>query len=403
MEADDANRPLDGLRLYFLVGVVHVFIGSLSPHFFARYDIGAQEISVILSVQFIGFLIGVLFSPVLSKKIGPFVVITIGLSMVGAALAGYLWIDRWELLSLTGFLIGYGAGTLETTVGALIIAQGENGKAGMAKLEVFFGFGALLFPILIHVLAGEDVLPLVLYSLLSTIAVLLAAWVSLISVVRPKQRFPQPEGAGSGTEEFFPESGLMRGEKRSLSLLILFAFVYAGIETSYANFLPSLMIVGGFESYSLIGVSVFWASMVIGRTVLAVKGKKIPPLPMLQISALCLILLLGVFPFLHDAILALGVIFLTGIAASPLFPVAITFAASVKRGYVDEVTSYFIAAASLGGSLISLLIGWSLALEELSVTLFLFAGLALLLWFISFRLRDTGNSFYKHAGKSMDR
>ncbi|MBV6715215.1 MFS transporter [Paenibacillus chitinolyticus] len=392
-----------GCAFYFLVGVVHVFIGSLSPHFFARYDIGAQEISVILSVQFIGFLIGVLFSPVLSKKIGPFVVITIGLSMVGAALAGYLWIDRWELLSLTGFLIGYGAGTLETTVGALIIAQGENGKAGMAKLEVFFGFGALLFPILIHVLAGEDVLPLVLYSLLSTIAVLLAAWVSLISVVRPKQRFPQPEGAGSGTEGFFPESGLMRGEKRSLSLLILFAFVYAGIETSYANFLPSLMIVGGFESYSLIGVSVFWASMVIGRTVLAVKGKKIPPLPMLQISALCLILLLGVFPFLHDAILALGVIFLTGIAASPLFPVAITFAASVKRGYVDEVTSYFIAAASLGGSLISLLIGWSLALEELSVTLFLFAGLALLLWFISFRLRDTGNSFYKHAGKSMDR
>ncbi|MEY9093676.1 sugar MFS transporter [Paenibacillus sp. RC84] len=392
-----------GCAFYFLVGVVHVFIGSLSPHFFARYDIGAQEISVILSVQFIGFLIGVLFSPVLSKKIGPFVVITIGLSMVGAALAGYLWIDRWELLSLTGFLIGYGAGTLETTVGALIIAQGENGKAGMAKLEVFFGFGALLFPILIHVLAGEDVVPLVLYSLLSTIAVLLAAWVSVISVVRPKQQFPQPEGAGSGTEKFFPESGLMRGEKRSLSLLILFAFVYAGIETSYANFLPSLMIVGGFESYSLIGVSVFWASMVIGRTVLAVKGKKIPPLPMLQISALCLILLLGVFPFLHDAILALGVIFLTGIAASPLFPVAITFAASVKRGYVDEVTSYFIAAASLGGSLISLLIGWSLALEELSVTLFLFAGLALLLWFISFRLRDTGNSFYKHAGKSMDR
>ncbi|MEC0248552.1 MFS transporter [Paenibacillus chitinolyticus] len=392
-----------GCAFYFLVGVVHVFIGSLSPHFFARYDIGAQEISVILSVQFIGFLIGVLFSPVLSKKIGPFVVITIGLSMVGAALAGYLWIDRWELLSLTGFLIGYGAGTLETTVGALIIAQGENGKAGMAKLEVFFGFGALLFPILIHVLAGEDVVPLVLYSLLSTIAVLLAAWVSLIAIVRPKQRFPQPEGAGSGTEELFPESGLMGGEKRSLGLLILFAFVYAGIETSYANFLPSLMIVGGFESYSLIGVSVFWASMVIGRTVLAVKGKKIPPLPMLQISALCLILLLGVFPFLHDAILALGVIFLTGIAASPLFPVAITFAASVKRGYVDEVTSYFIAAASLGGSLISLLIGWSLVLEELSVTLFLFAGLALLLWFISFRLRVTGNSFYKHAGKSMDR
>ncbi|MFD7524391.1 MFS transporter [Paenibacillus chitinolyticus] len=392
-----------GCAFYFLVGVVHVFIGSLSPHFYARYDIGAQEISVILSVQFIGFLIGVLFSPVLSKKVGPFVVITIGLGMVGAALAGYLWIDRWELLSLTGFLIGYGAGTLETTVGSLIIAQGENGKAGMAKLEVFFGFGALLFPILIHLLAGEDVIPLVLYSLLSTIVVLLAAWVSLISMLRPEHRLPEPEGAVSGSEEIYPGSGLMREEKRSLSLLILFAFVYAGIETSYANFLPSLMIVGGFESYSLIGVSVFWASMVIGRTVLAVKGKKIPPLPMLQTSAVCLILLLGVFPFLHDAILVLGVISLTGIAASPLFPVAITFAASVRQGYVDEVTSYFIAAASLGGSLISLLVGWSLALEELSVTLFLFAGLALLLWFISFRLRDAGSRIYKPAHKSMDR
>ncbi|MGX4585416.1 MFS transporter [Paenibacillus chitinolyticus] len=392
-----------GCAFYFLVGVVHVFIGSLSPHFYARYDIGAQEISVILSVQFIGFLIGVLFSPVLSKKVGPFVVITIGLGMVGAALAGYLWIDRWELLSLTGFLIGYGAGTLETTVGSLIIAQGENGKAGMAKLEVFFGFGALLFPILIHLLAGEDVIPLVLYSLLSTIVVLLAAWVPLISILRTKQRFPEPEGAVSGSEEIYTGGGLMRGEKRSLSLLILFAFVYAGIETSYANFLPSLMIVGGFESYSLIGVSVFWASMVIGRTVLAVKGKKIPPLPMLQISAVCLILLLGVFPFLHDAILVLGVISLTGIAASPLFPVAITFAASVGQGYVDEVTSYFIAAASLGGSLISLLVGWSLALEELPVTLFLFAGLALLLWFISFRLRDARSGIYKPAQKSMDR
>ncbi|SEF42847.1 MFS transporter [Paenibacillus sp. UNC499MF] len=391
-----------GCAFYFLVGVVHVFIGSLSPHLFARYGIGAREISVILSVQFIGFLIGVLFSPVFSKKLGPFGVITIGLCMVGAALAGYLWIDRWELLSLTGFLIGYGAGTLETTVGALIIGQGVSGKSGMAKLEVFFGFGALLFPILIHLLAGEDVLLVVLSSLLATIVVLLTVWVFLTSVARLNQRFPQPEGAGSDTEEFFPGNTPMR-EKRCLGLLIVFAFVYAGIETSYANFLPSLLIAGGYEPYSLIGVSVFWASMVVGRTLLAVKGRNIPPLPILQISALSLILFLGVFPFLHDAILVLAAIFLTGIAAAPLFPVAITFAASVSRGHVDEVTSYFIAAASLGGSLISLLVGWSLTLEELPVTLFLFAGLALLLWFISFRLKDTGSSFYKPAGKSMDR
>ncbi|XBM34497.1 hypothetical protein AAG663_02750 [Bacillus licheniformis] len=42
-------------------------------------------------------------------------------------------------------MLGFGAGTLETTMGAYVIAQDKNAK-GMNILEVFFGLGALLFP-----------------------------------------------------------------------------------------------------------------------------------------------------------------------------------------------------------------------------------------------------------------
>ncbi|WOQ73251.1 MFS transporter [Bacillus stratosphericus] len=362
-----------GCIFYFFIGTIHVFFGSLTPYLLSSYDKGPGELSSLIFFQFIGFLTGVLLSPILVRKKGYGTVLTMGLLlMIGALLLGLL-VPGWTILVVAGFFLGSGAGSLETTAGAYVISMANSAKR-ISIMEVFFGLGALLFPLLILLTVTEETWHYVFLFQVGALTFFLMLWLTFMNKL--------PRGQMAAPVQDMKKSSLLfdRGNRMIVVLMICFAFFYAGIETNFANFLPSIMLKKGGDNWGLFAVSTFWTAIVIGRTVIARKADQLHPLRFFKLSAALMIVLLAVFALATHIAAQLILIFFIGLCAAGMFPIALTASALMIENAIDEATSYFIAAASLGGACLSFLIGFSLEWAGAASAVFVFAFLAVLLF-----------------------
>ncbi|MCA0926206.1 MFS transporter [Bacillus stratosphericus] len=362
-----------GCIFYFFIGTIHVFFGSLTPYLLSSYDKGPGELSSLIFFQFIGFLTGVLLSPILVRKKGYGAVLTMGLLlMIGALLLGLL-VPGWTILVVAGFFLGSGAGSLETTAGAYVISMANSAKR-ISIMEVFFGLGALLFPLLILLTVTEETWHYVFLFQVGALTFFLMLWLTFMN------KLPQGQMEAPSQDMKKPSLLFDRGNRMIVVLMICFAFFYAGIETNFANFLPSIMLEKGGDNWGLFAVSTFWTAIVIGRTVIARKADQLHPLRFLKLSAALMIVLLAVFALATHIAAQLILIFFIGLCAAGMFPIALTASALMIENAIDEATSYFIAAASLGGACLSFLIGFSLEWAGAASAVFVFAFLAVLLF-----------------------
>ncbi|MGN7329226.1 MFS transporter [Bacillus pumilus] len=362
-----------GCVFYFFIGTIHVFFGSLTPYLLASYDKGPGELSSLIFFQFIGFLTGVLLSPILVRKKGYGAVLTMGLLlMIGSLLLGLL-VPGWSTLVLAGFFLGSGAGSLETTAGAYVISMANSAKR-ISIMEVFFGLGALLFPLVILLTVNEQTWHYVFLFQVGALTFFLMLWIAFMNKL-PRGQMISPS---NGVKK--PSLLVDRNNRIIVVIMICFAFFYAGIETNFANFLPSIMLEKGGDNWGLFAVSTFWAAIVIGRTVIARKADHLHPLRFLKLSAALMILLLVIFALTTHITFQLLLIFFIGLCAAGMFPIALTASALMIENAIDEATSYFIAAASLGGACLSFLIGFSLEWAGAASAIFVFAFLAVLLF-----------------------
>ncbi|MFS3915727.1 MFS transporter [Bacillus australimaris] len=380
-----------GCVFYFFIGTIHVFFGSLTPYLLSSYDKGPGELSSLIFFQFIGFLTGVLLSPILVRKKGYGAVLTMGLLlMIGSLLLGLL-MPGWTTLVLAGFFLGSGAGSLETTAGAYVISMANSAKR-ISIMEVFFGLGALLFPLVILLTVTEQTWQYVFLFQVGALTFFLMLWLVFMNKL-PHGHMDAP----SKGEMRKPSLLVDRNNRIIVVLMICFAFFYAGIETNFANFLPSIMLEKGGESWGLFAVSTFWTAIVIGRTLIARKADRLHPLRFLKLSAALMILLLVIFALTTHIAAQLILIFFIGLCAAGMFPIALTASALMIENAIDEATSYFIAAASLGGACLSFLIGFSLEWAGAASAVFVFAFLAVLLFAAAIQMNRSKKKETVHA------
>ncbi|MFK4460731.1 FHS family glucose/mannose:H+ symporter-like MFS transporter [Bacillus safensis] len=378
----------------FLLWTIHVFFGSLTPYLLSSYDKGPGELSSLIFFQFIGFLTGVLLSPILVRKKGYGAVLTMGLLlMIGSLLLGLL-VPGWTTLVLAGFFLGSGAGSLETTAGAYVISMANSAKR-ISIMEVFFGLGALLFPLVILLTVTEQTWQYVFLFQVGALTFFLMLWLVFMNKL-PHGQMDAPSSEGTRKPSLLVD----RNNRMIVVIMICFAFFYAGIETNFANFLPSIMLEKGGENWGLFAVSTFWTAIVIGRTVIARKADQLHPLRFLKLSASLMILLLVIFALTTHITAQLILIFFIGLCAAGMFPIALTASALMIENAIDEATSYFIAAASLGGACLSFLIGFSLEWAGAASAVFVFAFLAVLLFAAAIQMNRSKKKETIHAQQS---
>ncbi|MDR4434662.1 MFS transporter [Bacillus tequilensis] len=380
---------LFGYAFFFTVGIIHISTGSLTPFLLESFNKTTDDISIIIFFQFTGFLSGVLIAPLMIKKYSHFRTLTLALTIMLAALSIFFLTKDWYYIVGMAFLLGYGAGTLETTVGSFVIANFESNAEKMSKLEVLFGLGALSFPLLINPFIDSSNWHLPYYCIFTFLFVLLAGWLIFLSKNRKhaknhaNQQVALPH---AGAFQYFIGD---RKKSKQLGFFVFFAFLYAGIETNFANFLPSIMINQDNEQISLISVSFFWVGIIIGRILIGIVSRRLDFSKYLLFSCSCLIVLLIAFSYISNPTLQLSGIFLIGLSIAGIFPIALTLASIIIQKYIDEVTSLFIASASFGGAILSFLIGWSLNQDTILLTMGIFTAMAVILAGISVKIRRT--------------
>ncbi|TKI84660.1 hypothetical protein FC699_31250, partial [Bacillus wiedmannii] len=116
-------------------------------------------------------------------------------------------------------------------------------------------------------------------------------------------------------------------------------------------------------------------------------------------SCFTLVILLFLFPFVQGTGMYLFIIFIIGLVIAGVFPITLILASRIMENNIDEVTSLFIASASLGGALVSFLISWSLSLNTIKVTFGIFSLFAFSLGCIILKMRKISTYSNESAKK----
>ncbi len=133
---------------YLLTGVGHIIIGTVLEPMINYYRLSYSDGGQLIMNQFMGFLVGVILTPYLIKKIGRRFTLLIAMIMFATVQFFLYSLIPWNWLLTVIPFGGAGFGIIETLLAGMIIAELKNRKASIMVLtELCFGIGALTIPI----------------------------------------------------------------------------------------------------------------------------------------------------------------------------------------------------------------------------------------------------------------
>ncbi|MEK3751091.1 MFS transporter [Paenibacillus sp. FSL E2-8871] len=378
-----------GCLSYFVIGLAHVVLGSILPVLLQHYDQNYSAGGQLIFSQFAGFLAGVLVSPLLNRRFGKRGGIIIATALLLTAEIAYAFLPPWEWMYVIAVAAGFGFGMIEAVIGTIIIGAVTEGTAiAMSRLEVLFGIGALVMPLIASPLIANGAWRL---------AFLIVAGFSLLSLILwgrghfgnlqliLDERAPRKVSASAHSSQSSTQLPYKGKQWILLGIFILFFFLYVGTEMSLVNFMPAIFIakLGMTESAAALTVTFFWLAMSTGRLFAGVIAEKISYRLYILSSCLLTLLLLALFPFTDNRLAAFIVIMLLGLFMSGIFSIALVFSSKMLPGAEESTPSIMIAAGGVGGALLPLFMGWSMDHLKVAQTAGLLAGFSAFLFLLS--------------------
>ena len=344
------TKPRDPLPAYLssfiVLGVVLGMLGPALPSLRAQVGASVSGISFVFVAQSAGYLVGAVSGGSLLDR-------GYGHRLLGSALVlmavGLLLVSRAHSLALlcgAFVLLGLAIGFAEVGSNTLIVwARNPTSPTMINALHFVFGIGALASPLLVNrSLAARGNVRLAYVG--AALACLLAA---AVVATRPT---PSPVDIAEHA----------RGEIAPRGLLIAVAFffaLYVGIEVGFAGWIATYaqsVHLGGSGAGAAL-TAVFWGAFTVGRLGAVAIAARVRPVVLLigacvlsSTAGIALVVARG-----HGAPVWIAtVLFAFGLA--PQFASMIAFA-SEHLPLTGSATSWFLAAAAVGGLTVPWIIG----------------------------------------------
>ncbi|MGJ9382129.1 MFS transporter [Salipaludibacillus sp. CF4.18] len=265
---------------YFLIGLATVIIGATLPELLNYYNRDYSEGGLLISIQFGGFLIGVITTPLWITKLGRRNALLMAFTMLflSQTINGFLL--PWQWIVGAAPFSGFGFGMIEAIIGALILDSIKEKKAiVMSRVEVFFGIGAMLMPLIVSVFIVIQYWHLAFFVLAFFSLIMIFVWMSTNNL----EEFISDSKESSPKREQVIDQAVLDNPafKRNKQVFIYSLFtvlfaVYVGLEMSIANFLPAILIElsGSSTAIASLSVTFFWIAMSIGRIFAGVIAQK---------------------------------------------------------------------------------------------------------------------------------
>src|SRR5438552_6339325 len=192
MTAPMSRRPLffAACAGMFVFGITLAILGALFglPAMRERIHANLAQQGDIFLMLYFGIFVSTLIVGPIIDSFGNKIVLTSSAGFVVAGLLGFVVARSFGGAMASAFVLGFGGGGLNTACNALVADLYEENRGAMLNLlGVFFGFGALLIPLL-----AASITDLLTIPQLFLIAAALAALCTVAYLILP---FPAPREA----------------------------------------------------------------------------------------------------------------------------------------------------------------------------------------------------------------
>jgi len=345
-----------GSASYLINGGTYVAWGAVLTELLAHYGKSYSSGGLLVFMLFGGFLAGVLSMPLLARRIGSRAAISGCYALLGAAALATVLLPPWPVAVALPLAAGFAFGLTEASVSTFVLIAADRQQAvAFSKLEVAYGAGALMTPLISSVLIAGG---LWRYSfLLLGVCTLVIAWLWSKLSFGPHDGWLAYRPAESRRTAATP--GWTRRTGLFFTLLLLVFFLYVGLENVLVNFLPSLFLdrLHATKSLATLTVTAYWLTMVIGRLMAGWLAEKLSYWRYLLIAYAGSLAVVLLWMPVSSIWLSFTLVLLLGLLMSGMFAIGIIYANAMLPGRTEQTTSLLIAAGGLGGSLLPLATG----------------------------------------------
>lgn len=340
---------------FILIGANDGALGVLLPSLQTYYDVDRATVGLPLLSGAAGYLLAAFSNGLMAQKLGTRQLLLLGATSFFIGQGMFSLKLPFTAILFTPLFLGLGASMMEASLNAYI-ARMPNNTALLNYLHAFYGFGALLSPVIASWLISVDCGWNSIYSILASACVVLLIGFGTSFKV-DNNNFP----AGEFGLEKVP--GNVLGDtlkQRVVWIVALFMLFYVGSEITLGNWSFSILTEERHQSELLSGslVSGYWLGLTLGRLALAPLSSRISDQWLIRsclMGVVTGVLLLWLVPL---AIASAVGLLLTGFSLGPINPTATAMISNLIPPRVLLCAISLIAGiGSLGKALIPWLAG----------------------------------------------
>jgi fucose permease len=334
----------------FVYGMIAAMLGTILPDFSKRFNLSPSQNGRIAMAQAIGLMIGSFAAGPLMDIYGKKLGVVGGLLLIALALVGLRGATGYGSILPMIFGLGIGGGALVNGGNALppdIHLQSLTTPGVYNILNLFFGLGGLLTPLIAARLFQNNSARLLIFAASATAIALVVAGITAMA---------PPVGQVSFQVSVVTE--LL--SRPALLLLSALLFLYVAAEVGVWNWLARHLIAQGLpEKRALTILSLGFAlGLLVGRVAVSPILSSVPPEGVLLASAVLMALTTFLMLQSSNPNVAWLAVFGAGLAMAPVFPTTLALVNATFTGnLVATATGITLTAGWLGLVVSSPIIG----------------------------------------------
>ena len=355
---------------FYIMGFVDL-VGVATGYIKQDFNLSDSVAQLLPSMVFVWFALLAIPTGIFQDRKGKRFTVNTGMIITGVGML-IPFVHYSYPTAVLGFMVlGIGNTILQVSANPLLIdISSKNSTAANLSLSQFIkAIASMLGPIIATAFAtytGDWKYIFVVYAIASMVA---AAWLSSVKIDEAK---PEKEPATLKTV-------LSLFKIKYIVVMILSVFFMVGfdvaINSNIANFLSTRFSIN-LETASL-GISVYFASLMVGRFAGAFLLRKLNSIKFFAVSAAITLAGLLAIILINNLTAVWVLIFITGLGFSNIFPIVFTIAVEKRPEYSNEISGMIILAVC-GGAVIPPIMG--IISDAFGVTQSLFVLVASILY-----------------------
>ena len=328
-----------GFVSLLLLGVYRSLFGPAFALFVDHYSMGTEPFGVLVGMNGVGALLAIIFGGMVLPRLGYKHLLVIAFVSWSLGALGIALRPAYGWLLVAALTAGWGGGALDIAINALF-SQVFASATPLNLIHAAYGVGAIAGPLLVTAALGIGLmLPYGVVGVAVAFLLLLLARLELPAV-------PKPEATTSRAQ--------VASLLWAVSAFIALYFCYVGIEVGVGNWLSVHLTPTFGAARAASFTSIYWAMLTLGRFLAAPVSRWLEPPQLLLLASAIMIVGFGLCFNPHIAPVGYA---LVGLGSAPVFPTGLLWLRSRFPTRAAAMMATVMVSATVGGILLSWLMG----------------------------------------------